>query len=77
MQTPEPPTRKIFNCIVDDTALIAGVKKSTRDGIRKWISQGSIHLYVPLHSMRQDTVGSPYTNYTTSTYTAAPSEDRL
>lgn len=63
MQAPEPPKRKIFNCIVDDTALIAGVKKSTRDGIRKWISQGSIRLYVPLHSMRQDTiVGSPYTN---------------
>lgn len=77
MQTAEPPARKIFNCIVDDTALIAGVKKSTRDGIRKWISQGSIRLYVPLHSMRQDTIGSPYTNNTTSTHTAAPPEDRL
>jgi hypothetical protein len=54
--TTEPPKRKIFNCIVDDTALIAGVKKSTRDGIRKWVSQGSICLYVPLHSMRQDSV---------------------
>jgi hypothetical protein len=52
MRAPEPPKRKIFNCIVDDTALIAGVKKSTRDGIRKWVSQGSIRLYVPLHSMR-------------------------
>jgi hypothetical protein len=29
------------------------VKKSTRDGIRKWVSQGSIRLYVPLHSMRR------------------------
>lgn len=53
MRAPEPPARKIFNCIVDDTALIAGVKKSTRDGIRKWISQSAIRLYVPLHSMRQ------------------------
>jgi hypothetical protein len=53
MRAPEPPQRKMFNCIVDDTALIAGVKKSTRDGIRKWVSQGSIRLYVPLHSMRR------------------------
>ncbi|KAF2823410.1 hypothetical protein CC86DRAFT_396197 [Ophiobolus disseminans] len=51
LRAPEPPTRKIFNCIVDDTALIAGVKKSTRDGIRKWVSQGSICLYVPLHTL--------------------------
>jgi hypothetical protein len=43
-------TRKVFNCIVDDTALIAGVKSSTRDGIRKWVSQGAIRLFVPLHS---------------------------
>lgn len=52
-RAPEPPKRKIFNCIVDDTALIAGVKKSTRDGIRKWIGQGSIRLYVPLHTLTQ------------------------
>ena len=50
MRAPEPPKRKIFNCIVDETALIAGVKKSTRDGIRKWIAQDAIRLYVPLHS---------------------------
>ncbi|KAL1612061.1 hypothetical protein SLS60_000284 [Paraconiothyrium brasiliense] len=47
---PEPPKRKIFNCIVDDTALIAGAKKSTRDGIRKWITQDAMRLFVPLHS---------------------------
>ncbi|KAJ4343732.1 hypothetical protein N0V87_000012 [Didymella glomerata] len=51
MRAPEPPKRKIFNCIVDDTALIAGVKKSTRDGIRKWILQGAICLFVPLHTL--------------------------
>ena len=50
-RAPEPPKRKLFNCIVDDTALIAGAKKSTRDGIRKWVSQGAICLFVPLHSM--------------------------
>lgn len=53
MRTPaEAPQRKMFHCIVDDTALMAGVKKSTRDGIRKWIAQGAIRLYVPLHSRR-------------------------
>lgn len=51
VRAPEPPKRKVFNCIVDETALIAGVKKSTRDGIRKWISQGAICLYVPLHTL--------------------------
>ncbi|KAJ4293207.1 hypothetical protein N0V90_008489 [Kalmusia sp. IMI 367209] len=53
MRAPEPPKRKIFNCIVDDTALIAGAKKSTRDGIRKWISQDAIRLFVPLHTLTQ------------------------
>lgn len=46
------PVRKVFNCIVDDTALVAGAKKSTRDGIRKWIAQDAIRLFVPLHSKR-------------------------
>lgn len=48
-QTPLVP-RKLFNCIVDDTALIAGLKKSTRDGIMKWVNNESIRLFVPLHS---------------------------
>lgn len=42
-------SRKIFNCIVDDTALVAGVKKSTRNGIRQWVKNGQIRLFVPLH----------------------------
>lgn len=58
-RTPEQPKRKIFNCIVDDTALIAGAKKSTRDGIRKWISQDAIRLFVPLHSKRNAAVADP------------------
>lgn len=41
--------RKVFNCIVDDTALVAGVKKSTRNGIRQWVKNGQIRLFVPLH----------------------------
>lgn len=31
------PVRKVFSCIVEDTALVAGVKKSVRNGIRQWI----------------------------------------
>jgi len=46
--------RKIFNCIVDDTALVAGVKKSTRNGIRQWVKNGQIRLFVPLHGMQMD-----------------------
>jgi hypothetical protein len=49
-RTIEPPTKKIFNCIADDSALLAGAKKSTRDGIRKWIANGQIRLFVPLYS---------------------------
>ncbi|CAI6337779.1 unnamed protein product [Periconia digitata] len=52
-RTPEQSKRKVFNCIVDDTALVAGAKKSTRDGIRKWISQDAIRLFVPLHTLDQ------------------------
>nr|POE87002.1 hypothetical protein CFP56_64032 [Quercus suber] len=47
------PVRKVFNCIVDDTALVAGVKKSTRNGIRQWVKNGQIRLFVPLHALDQ------------------------
>ncbi|KAF2141112.1 uncharacterized protein K452DRAFT_327331 [Aplosporella prunicola CBS 121167] len=49
----DPPARKVFNCIVDETAFVAGVKKSTRDGIRKWINNGSMRLFVPLYTLEQ------------------------
>ncbi|KAF2876884.1 hypothetical protein BDV95DRAFT_481491 [Massariosphaeria phaeospora] len=49
----ERPSRKVFNCIVDDTALMAGVRKSTRDGVRKWVAQGAIRLFVPLQTLSQ------------------------
>jgi hypothetical protein len=47
-------SRKIFNCIVDDSALVAGVKRSTRNGIRQWVNSGQIRLFVPLHGMSED-----------------------
>lgn len=40
---------KVFNCIVDESALVQGAKKSTRDGIPKWIAGGHIRLFVPLY----------------------------
>ncbi|KAG8624953.1 hypothetical protein KVT40_006704 [Elsinoe batatas] len=43
--------RKVFNCIVDDSALIQGSKKSTRDGIPKWVAAGRIRLFVPLFAL--------------------------
>ncbi|KAK4951332.1 hypothetical protein LTR10_010305 [Elasticomyces elasticus] len=46
-------TRKIFNCIVDDSALVAGVKKSTRNGIKQWVKNGQIRLFVPLYALEQ------------------------
>lgn len=51
------PTRKIFNCIVDDAALVAGVKKSTRNGIRQWVKNGQIRLFVPLHGAYDASLG--------------------
>lgn len=49
--------RKLFNCILDDTALIAGLKRSTRDGVKKWVNSGSIRVFVPLHSRLERTCG--------------------
>ncbi|CAK4031598.1 Hypothetical predicted protein [Lecanosticta acicola] len=45
------PIRKVFNCIVDDSALVAGVKKSTRNGIRQWVKNEQVRLFVPLHAL--------------------------
>ncbi|KAK5006252.1 hypothetical protein LTR28_006718 [Elasticomyces elasticus] len=47
------PIKEVFNCIVDDTALVAGTKRSTRDGLRKWVANGSIRLFVPLHALER------------------------
>lgn len=51
MQTCGIPPRKVFNCIVDDSALVAGVKTATRNGIRQWVKNGQIRLFVPLHGI--------------------------
>ena len=48
-QQPIHAGRKVFNCIVDDSALVAGVKKSTRNGIRQWVKNGQIRVWVSLH----------------------------
>jgi len=51
MQTSGIPPRKVFNCIVDESALVAGVKTATRNGIRQWVKNGQIRLFVPLHGI--------------------------
>lgn len=38
--------RKVFHCVVDDTALSVNIGE-----IKKWTSQGAITLIVPLYSM--------------------------
>jgi hypothetical protein len=39
--------RKTFNCIVDESALIAGVKAAY---LKKWIVKGDVCMFVPLQS---------------------------
>src|ERR1700760_946117 len=39
--------RRMFNCIVDDTVLIAGVKTNL---LKKWVSRGDVRIFVPLSS---------------------------
>ncbi|KAF2453860.1 hypothetical protein BDY21DRAFT_292134, partial [Lineolata rhizophorae] len=52
-ERPDPPRRKVFNCIVDDTALLAGVRRGNRDGIKKWIANGAVRLFVPLYTLER------------------------
>lgn len=37
--------RKVFHCVVDDTALTVNISE-----IKKWTAQGAITLIVPLYS---------------------------
>lgn len=50
LPAPGTPKRKVFNVIVDASTLISGVKRNTRDGIKKWVNNGAIRLFVPMHS---------------------------
>ncbi|KAI9808824.1 MAG: hypothetical protein M1827_007199 [Pycnora praestabilis] len=43
-----PPTRKVFQCVVDDTAFIDGIPE-----IQYWVSSGSISIIVPLSTLDQ------------------------
>ena len=42
--------KKAMNCFIDETAFVAGMRRDTNDGIKKWIADGSIKLFIPLHS---------------------------
>lgn len=41
----QPPIKKVFDCIVDDTALIAALQE-----IRRWVSKGGIEITIPIAS---------------------------
>lgn len=47
---PTHTPHKTFNCIVDESALIAGVKAAD---LQQWIMRGDICMYVPLQSKLQ------------------------
>ena len=51
-------SQKTLNCIIDETALIAGAKQSTEDGIKRWVSIGMVNLFISLHSKYNMTVVS-------------------
>lgn len=58
--------KKVFNCIADDTALVAGVKRSTRNGLRQWVKNGQIRLFVPLHGSWSDLGNRIFTDHSTA-----------
>lgn len=39
-------SRKVFHCLVDDTALITNISE-----IENWVSHGAITLVIPLYSV--------------------------
>ncbi|KAI9726888.1 MAG: hypothetical protein M1828_000236 [Chrysothrix sp. TS-e1954] len=42
-----------LNCIIDDSALIAGVRDSAGNNIKQWINNGLINIYVPLYTLER------------------------
>ena len=40
-----PPSRKIFHCVVDDTALTSAIPE-----FKRWIQDGAVVMTVPLSS---------------------------
>jgi len=40
----------LLNCIVDESALLAGLSESVTEGIKNWITAGAINVFVPLYS---------------------------
>lgn len=39
-----------LNCIIDESALLAGLKDRTKDNIKHWIRDGAINAFIPLYS---------------------------
>lgn len=45
-----------LNCVVDDSALVAGVKDNSTNNIKKWINEGLINVFVPLYGESSETL---------------------
>lgn len=47
-----PATRSAepLNCIIDDSALLGGLKSRGDDNLARWVQEGLINLFVPLYS---------------------------
>lgn len=43
-----PPSA--LNCIVDDSALLAGLGEDSKEDLKQWVRNGVINLFVPLYS---------------------------
>ena len=39
-----------LNCIIDDSALVAGVRNDSGNNFKHWINSGLINVYLPLYS---------------------------
>jgi len=40
-----------LNCIIDESALLAGLRDRTKDNIKHWIRDGAINAFIPLYSL--------------------------
>ena len=51
-QTPKPTASggHALNCIIDDSALIAGLKDYATANLRQWIRESVVNVFVPLYS---------------------------
>jgi len=52
-----------LNCIIDESALLAGLRDRTKDNIKHWIRDGAINAFIPLYSLTTTILGCRYYTY--------------